>query len=749
MPDDQKENEEMRKAAHEISKKSPPQELIERNSHGKELSSDTGKEFLEWVEKEMELAPDKRICAKNIADNLSDRDLGSKAMRTPEGLEALGILRHELSQTIGFFDKITEKITGENAIYRDLYNRIAQAYTILFQSLYPEIFGDVMDLQHRIEKNLDKFLEEFKQQIAKEKQGWFAINCYCRLADFRRSDISRLTGRAVEVRAVIERWVPADGYEGGKKLERKDVCIGGVNQRGTFETPQQIGTRSEGIESVDPVLDCIFIFDGMKSVVGIAKWATDIILKGVTKEVAKVAGEGLVLTGKDAVKGGIPSSEKVIGKDLVKRTITAEGGAVEEGKLSAKTMEEVAPKLKIPRPTASVMSDSVHVKEMQKVLDTIDVSKPGKKWIDPRTNIERQHLWGDPEHCQDFLKAMGEPNKYDEILRIADSYAQHRKYNEYIVSKMQSALSKPDTFMYECDYYSLKGERLGRQVNVEFTASDGKTRILVSFDKKDGQLLNTFDILKSGTPLGKGDLRVMHPEFSFRNRTWISPHNDAQWLKNRGETPLSPSQAPTEHDLRASIERKGRNEQLSITKPLFSDETVKTLGPELMKRFDTIGVDERLLKEFESCGMMPKDVSSFIDKFAKNGLSSSEIKKELYVEKGLREIYRDTYCGKGPDKVELLRGALKANNNDIRIALYNRDWFERSEKWNKYKPHEFPPFERFNEETHSDMQKLEQTIRKKISPDSPGGGPPFSIREQQDSSIQKDIQKRTERERIG
>lgn len=180
---------------------------------------------------------------------------------------------------------------------------------------------------------------------------------------------------------------------------------------------------------------------------------------------------------------------------------------------------------KLPTPT--------ELQKMEANLSKMDVSKEGLKFKDP-TGVNRQHLWGDSKHCEDFLEAMGKPEKFDKISSLPKEM-QHQSYNKFIKDSAKDALKKSDTFIYECDYHKLNGDFGGHQVNVEFSSPTGK-RIIVSFDKESGQIFNTFDIKRSGEPIGGGKT-MDHPTFTFRNREWIKG-NDKQWLGSRSEKPI-------------------------------------------------------------------------------------------------------------------------------------------------------------------------------------------------------------------
>lgn len=168
------------------------------------------------------------------------------------------------------------------------------------------------------------------------------------------------------------------------------------------------------------------------------------------------------------------------------------------------------------------------LQKMEANLSKMDLSKEGLVLND------RPHLWKDPKHCKDFLKAMGKPEKFDEISSLPKEM-QHQSYNKFIQDSAKDALNKSDTFMYECDYHKLNGDFGGHQVNVEFSSPTGK-RIIVSFDKESGQIFNTFDIKRSGEPIG-WEKTMDHPTFTFRNREWIKG-NDKQWLGSRSEKPI-------------------------------------------------------------------------------------------------------------------------------------------------------------------------------------------------------------------
>ena len=177
---------------------------------------------------------------------------------------------------------------------------------------------------------------------------------------------------------------------------------------------------------------------------------------------------------------------------------------------------------------------SNELKEMNMLIDRIDIHKPGLILKDPVTGEPRQHLWGDPKHCKDFLEAMKNSQVFDKINALPTE-KQHEVYNKYIRTKLREVVEKTDTLLYKADYYKLDGSFFSRQTHVEFKSPSGK-RIIVSFDHKSGQIFNTYVIEKSGTSMGK-KIKIPHPKEIFRNRNWVKG-NDEQWITSRGENIL-------------------------------------------------------------------------------------------------------------------------------------------------------------------------------------------------------------------
>jgi len=288
MSDDQEENE--RQAAHEISSHIPRQKFIgdrERN----------GEQFLDFVKGEMPKplgtspsANDARVTARNIIKDLKPVDLKSKAMQTPEGFKALGILLDALSEK----GHVDDNVKNE-------YQRIQEAHKEIFNELYPTKFADVADLKKTVEKNLPEFSKELQKKLTEEKEGWKVEKIYCRQADYK------VDGSAIELRAVISRTVTTErGIRGdvGKHYEKRDVSLGGINQRGQFETPQQIEGRSDAVKREDPLLWAIFTLIDIKFAADLVKLATELLLKGVAPGAAREAAS--------VVEHGMPSVEKQV-----------------------------------------------------------------------------------------------------------------------------------------------------------------------------------------------------------------------------------------------------------------------------------------------------------------------------------------------------------------------------------------------------------------------------------------------------
>ena len=143
-----------------------------------------------------------------------------------------------------------------------------------------------------------------------------------------------------------------------------------------------------------------------------------------------------------------------------------------------------------------------------------------------------------------------------------------------------------------------------------------------------------------------------------------------------------------------------------------------------MKQFDAVGVDKRMLDDFQSFGVQPITIKDYIGKCMKEGMKPLDIKRELLVEKGLREHFRDTYFGSGPDKAKIARETL-GYENDVHGALRAHIWRDDIIKWNTEHPSEAPGPQRLQkwvEKSDNQFNKLEKTIRNGISLDTHGGG---------------------------
>lgn len=105
------------------------------------------------------------------------------------------------------------------------------------------------------------------------------------------------------------------------------------------------------------------------------------------------------------------------------------------------------------------------------------------------------------------------------------SHIASKLYNKMVIREVKKALSHPDTMLFEADYYSLKGENLGRQWNLEYTTKGGY-RALITWNN-EGQILNTFDVRPEGTKIGS--FTVPSPTDTFRNRVFIRG-SDREWL---------------------------------------------------------------------------------------------------------------------------------------------------------------------------------------------------------------------------
>jgi len=158
-------------------------------------------------------------------------------------------------------------------------------------------------------------------------------------------------------------------------------------------------------------------------------------------------------------------------------------------------------------------------------IETMDVTKPGMIMGRGPNGALRQHLWGDPIHTKDFLKAMGREDIFDTISALPIT-EQSTAYNSFLRDCAREALKKANTVLYRTDYYKLAlqesgelvpAEFAGTQFNLEFTSSSG-SRVILTW-KPDGQIMNVMDILPEGTQLG--NFKVPDPRLVFRNREFL------------------------------------------------------------------------------------------------------------------------------------------------------------------------------------------------------------------------------------
>ena len=369
---------------------------LQRNEVGILRDAKSGADFSNYVKNQIRDAPDKGVCATNIARELSkDNRYIINAATDLDGRVGLRYLQPHLDKS------------GEGKTLSDGIDKALK----LWDKGAAEAAKQVYD---RNEKNFKDNFSNFEQELKKQldSQGIKVEKAYYK----------NFTGNQVEIRAEVRNFlkgVTAETAKGEKNriyTGNSDIRIGGYDYRlGNFvpkETLDKHGTAEKSAIQPDDLLLILLA----------AKKAGELVVRQLGKGLTREAVDLTKAIGKDALKVGTKEGSKDSERALAKKLTDAK----KSGEAFQDTVEDVTKTLKREKPSAREGSGEVPKRgdTQQDVGDTLESPKLESKVPSGEAPVNR-------------LSATKAPSPYSEmdISTIGEDAA--RKARELGISRQE------------------------------------------------------------------------------------------------------------------------------------------------------------------------------------------------------------------------------------------------------------------------------------------------------------------------